>query len=55
MPTSKIINKLQNSNGKPGPKVTLPIVKHTSEEILDTLTDIIIERILEERNKKIIV
>lgn len=37
---------------KPGPKVTSAITPKSSDELLDTLADIILERITEENQKK---
>ncbi len=41
----------QNKAKKPGPKVILAIENLSFEERLDFLANLIIERILEERNK----
>lgn len=52
------LNALQHKNPqqinpkKPGPKVSSAITAKSSDELLDTLADIILERITEENQKK---
>jgi len=52
MNESKLQNLINETTNNSGKNDSLPITAHSPEETIEIFTDIIIERIIEEQNRK---